>query len=233
MASELSRRIPVLYVEPPISAHAYMRRWGSLRNRFGVVDERLVTFTPLRLPKGLESPILSTTERHVRAQLARAVMATGAEPRALISAWPLVNPFGAISDVISIYWAQDDYEALSSYTGWSRRQVELKEGRIAASATHIVASSPAVQDDWRRRGYSPTLIPFGCPPQSSGQAPVPRDIRLPRPRVVFVGHINARIDTGILGELASRGNSLIFIGPRDVNHEPKVLTDLLSLPNVQ
>lgn len=232
MAIELSKRVPVVYVDPPVSPLKLWKESGVPRPRLCNLNERLIRFTPVRPPKGFSRPFLRTSELSVRYQLARYLGSVGSPLHAVISAWPLINPLGALREARSVYWAQDDYSGIVKYLGGSKSLLEQSEIRVAKSSNRLVTSSPAVQASWQRRGYSPTMIPFGCPPQPP-RLDLQLEIRVKHPRAVFVGHINSRIDLPILEELTHRGVSLVFIGPRDPAREDKRLTSLLSRPGVQ
>lgn len=231
MAKALARRAHVLFVDPPVSLAGDFPPRRPLRRSLQTVESQLLRYTPMMPPGGTRSPLLNLTERLVLSGLSRIIRRQELHPRAVISAWPLLNPFAAVPQgVPRIYWAQDDFVAISRYTGWSPRTVEQRELRIAAAADRLVASSPAVADHWASRGIEPALIPFGCPVAPTRQPPF--DLGFPRPIAAFVGHINARIDVKILEAIADSPVTLLMIGPRASSHKDRAFDALLQRGNV-
>jgi teichuronic acid biosynthesis glycosyltransferase TuaH len=238
-ARSISRHCPVLYVDPPIS-HLTVRRQPALakalqRPRLRGLGDNLARLTPVIPPLGMRPILLPVSERAVRLQIRLATRRLCAQPLAVVSAWPLMDCFGSCGERSAIYWAQDDFEGGAELMRISAEAVRRRERARVARAVHLVTSSPAMHDSWLARGHPSTLIPFGCPEQPV--IPVgalePVDLRLPRPRVAFVGHINARIDLALLEAVADTGSALVLIGPRDPAFEPDRMGALLGRANVQ
>jgi teichuronic acid biosynthesis glycosyltransferase TuaH len=80
------------------------------------------------------------------------------------------------------------------------------------------------------------LLPFGVDTDAYRNvdvAPAASDVALMGPTAGFVGHINERIDLGVLEAIADRGRSLLLVGPRNPSFEPDRFDSLIDRPNVQ
>lgn len=243
LARHLCRRMPVLYVDPPISRMTRLRQplaAGTLAEpRLRVVAPGLARLTPVVLPGPLRPGMTGLTSFLVRRAVRRAVGSMGASVRAVIATRPLVSTLGMWDEALDVYWAQDDYAGGAAMLGQSRRRLERGEARLAAAADVIVTSSPAVADTWRGRGREPRLIPFGCEPEpylNVESAPLPGDVTLPPPIAGLIGRIADRVEFRLLEAVACKGHSLLLVGPRHpgLPHEAiQALDRLLALPNVQ
>jgi glycosyltransferase involved in cell wall biosynthesis len=259
LAEALSRLVPVLYVDPPISFLTPLKRpeaRAALRQpRLRLLAPGLARLTPVSLP-GMERPgmaaITTVLVRRAMARAARALVgperrprgrsgARGAEGRdgvrAVIAASVLVPTLGACGERLGVYWAQDDFVGGAELFGSSAERISSGELRLAAAADLIVASNPVVADAWRGRGRADTLlIPFGADAErfaATDQAPPAADVELPAPVVGFVGHLGDRIDLRLLEAVADGGRSLLLVGPRHPRFELERMEKLLARTNVQ
>jgi teichuronic acid biosynthesis glycosyltransferase TuaH len=243
LAEALSRLVPVLYVDPPISFLTPLKRpeaRAALRQpRLRLLAPGLARLTPVSLP-GMERPgMAAITTVLVRRAMARAarLLAGRDGVRAVIAASVLVPTLGACGERLGVYWAQDDFVGGAELFGSSAERISAGELRLAAAADLIVASNPVVADAWRGRGRADTLlIPFGADAErfaATDQAPPAADVELPAPVVGFVGHLGDRIDLGLLEAVADGGHSLLLVGPRHPRFELERMEQLLARANVQ
>jgi teichuronic acid biosynthesis glycosyltransferase TuaH len=243
LAEALSRLVPVLYVDPPISFLTPLKRpeaRAALRQpRLRLLAPGLARLTPVSLP-GMERPgmaaITTVLVRRAMARAARSLVGRDGV-RAVIAASVLVPTLGACGERLGVYWAQDDFVGGAELFGSSAERISSGELRLAAAADLIVASNPVVADAWRGRGRADTLlIPFGADAErfaATDQAPPAGDVELPAPVVGFVGHLGDRIDLRLLEAVADSGRSLLLVGPRHPRFELERMEQLLARANVQ
>jgi teichuronic acid biosynthesis glycosyltransferase TuaH len=243
LAEALSRLVPVLYVDPPISFLTPLKRpeaRAALRQpRLRLLAPGLARLTPGSLP-GMERPgmaaITTVLVRRAMARAARSLVGRDGV-RAVIAASVLVPTLGACGERLGVYWAQDDFVGGAELFGSSAERISSGELRLAAAADLIVASNPVVADAWRGRGRADTLlIPFGADAErfaATDQAPPAGDVELPAPVVGFVGHLGDRIDLRLLEAVADSGRSLLLVGPRHPRFELERMEQLLARANVQ
>jgi teichuronic acid biosynthesis glycosyltransferase TuaH len=240
-AEQLSKLVPVLYVDPPISSLTPLKRPRTAASMMGprvrILAPGLARLTPIVEPFPSKPRLAGLTARLVRGYLRRAIAQLGG-PRveAVISAWPQYPVFGSCQEQVSVYWAQDDFVGGAALLGLNAQHLDACERRVAASADFIVAANPVVADGWRARGGDVLLIPYGADIQAYAnvdQAPPALDVDLSNPIVGFIGHINSRIDMSLLEAVADRGRSLLLVGPRDLAFEPRRFDALLGKPNVR
>lgn len=237
MAEHLAALGPVLYVDPPLSL-LRARRAGAGRDApaLRLQAPGLARFTPVVPPFPSRPGMARLTTAICRGLLRQATAGLGGRVAAVISAWPGYPVLGSCGERTRVYWAQDDFVGGAQLLHLNAAALDKAERRSAAAAHLIVASSPAVADTWRRRGYEPALIPFGTEVAAYRQvegAPRPGDIRLAGPIAGFVGHVNGRIAIDLLEAIAARGIGLLLVGPRDPAFEPERWARLLGQPNVQ
>jgi teichuronic acid biosynthesis glycosyltransferase TuaH len=240
LAEHLTRHAPVLYVDPPVSWLTPWRqpevRESLLGPRVRAVAPRLVRLTPVVSPGPLRPGIATLTSALVRRALAAAVRGLGAQVRAVVSAAPLLDVFGACGEVLRIYWAQDDFVAAAQLIGHDAGRLAEAELRSGGGADLVVAANPSVAARWRRLGHESVLIPYGTDwraYRSVEELPPPADVRLPRPIAGFVGHINDRIQLALLEAVATHRQSLLLVGPMHPHLDHGRMAALLARPNVQ
>jgi teichuronic acid biosynthesis glycosyltransferase TuaH len=239
-AEQLSKLVPVLYVDPPISLLTPLknRRAASLmgESRLRIQSPGLARLTPVVEPFPTRRGLTGITAAIVRRYLRRAVAELGSSRvRAVITGWPHCPVFGACREEVSVYWAQDDFVGGAALLGFNASHLESLERRIAGRADFVVAANPLVAETWKGQGHDVVLIPYGADVDSYrdvDQASEPADIDLPAPIVGFVGHINRRIDMQVLEAIADRGMSLMLVGPKDPAFEPQRFADLTHRANV-
>lgn len=233
MAEHLSRLVPVLYVDPPVSRLRRRDAPGSPRLR--MIRESLARLTPSVLPFPARRGMTGITAGILRHYLRRATARLGGKVDAVISAWPHFPVLGACGEDVSVYWAQDDYAGGAELLGLNARLLERQERKTASGADLVVTSGPVVQETWRDRGLDPVLIPFGADVDAfadTDSAPLPADVSLRGPIAGFAGRINDRTELALLEAIASRGRPLLLVGPHDPRFEPQRFAVLCRLRNV-
>ncbi len=239
LARALSRHVPVLYVDPPLSPLAPLRSRGARapgRPGLQVTGPGFARLAPIGPPFPSRPGVAGLTTAAARRSVRRAVTRLGGSVLAVVSGWPLYPMHDTFRRSLTVYWAQDDFVAGAALLGESARLIECRERRIARSAGLVIAANPDVAATWRARGLEPVLIPYGTDSGAYAdvdQVPVPPDADLPGPVAGFVGHINSRIDLSLLEGIAARGLSLLLVGPRDMRFEPKRFAALTAMPNVR
>jgi teichuronic acid biosynthesis glycosyltransferase TuaH len=218
-AEQLSRLVPVLYVDPPLSPltplrHPELRR--SIRQGLRMQAPGLARLTPVVQPWPSRRGMADLTTALSRGYLRRAASRLGGNISAVISAWPNYPVFGGCGEQVSIYWAQDDFVGGAELLGFDARRLDARERQVAATSDVVVAANPVVLDTWRARGRESVLIPFGVDAEvyrSVDRAELPTDVHLKGPIVGFVGQINDRMDLRLLESVADRGRSVLLVGP--------------------
>lgn len=239
-AEQLSKLAPVLYVDPPVSVLVPLRDSRMTRQLIGprmrVLGPGLMRLTPVVEPFPSKSKLVPLTSQLIRASLRRAITRLGDfREIAVISAWPQYRVFGALQEDVRVYWAQDDFVGGAELLGFDAAQLDACERDIAAAADFVVAANPVVADSWSDRDAEVQLIPFGVDARAYvnvEKAPWPADVRLDGPIVGFIGHINARMDLGLLERIADRGRSILLVGPKDPDFEPARFDALVHRPRV-
>ncbi len=239
LAEHLSKLIPVLYVDPPLSPLTGLRNPDLVRSltgpRIRMLAPGLARLTPVVQPFPTRKGMAGLTTALTRSYVRRAASRLGREIQAVLSAWPQYPIFGSCGERVSVYWAQDDFVGGAELMGLNTHQVELRERRIAADASFVIAANPLVAETWRSRGRDSVLIPFGVDLEAYNtvdRAPAPADVHLPGPIVGVIGQINHRTDLRLLEAIVERGRSLLLVGPRDPAFEPQRFDALLRRDNV-
>ena len=237
MATQLSRLVPVLYVDPPVSVLRGDRAMAESirRPRLRIQAPGLARLTPIVQPGPSRRLTTSMTTMLVRRQLGQAAAALGCRVRAVISAWPQYPVFGSCREGVRVYWATDDFLGGAELMGLHARSLWGRERRVAAGADLIAAVSPVLVQRWASRGVPTILVPNGvdlAAYQDVDRAPRPPDVRLSGRVAGFVGHINARIDLGLLEAVAGGGRSLLVVGPRTPSFRSARFDALMARRNV-
>lgn len=240
MAEQLSKLIPVLYVDPPLSWLTPLRQPGMAHliqgPRLRIQAPGLARLTPIVQPCPSRRGLTDVTAALVRHHIRGAVSRLGGRVAALISAWPSYPVLGSCKEDVGIYWAQDDFVGGAALLGMNARHLDSCERNVAAAASFVVAANPVVAETWRARGREVFLIPYGADVDAYldvDQAPPPSEMGLKSPIVGFVGQINSRTDLRLLEAIADRNRSLLLVGPRDPAFEPTRVDALLQRPNVK
>jgi hypothetical protein len=236
LAVALSKRVPVLYVDPAVSFLGRVPRSSLVKPWTRTLGPQLVRLSPVTLPAGQRRGVSRLTRSIVVQSITRTVRSSGARIEALIDCAPLVPVLGRCGELRRIFWAQDDFVAMAGLVGVSPAAMSRGAARLAGEADLIVASSPKVAEEMSRSGTPTALIPFGCDTAVFGRTldlgPAP-DVKLEGPVAGFMGHIGERIDVSLLDAVAAEGISVLLVGPRHPRFDMAGLDRLLARPNVQ
>lgn len=240
IAERLTRYAPVLYVDPPRTLRSVANKpWlaqSQQEQRLRLVSDRLARLTIMVPPLKTRPGARVLAGMVMRRQIARAVSALGGSVRATIVIPPHFSVFGSGSNGLKVHLASDDFVAGARLHGVSTRWVEGRERRLARDVDRVVAVSPLLQEKWRRLGHDPVLMTNGCDydlfASVDSVTPAP-DVRLPRPIAGFIGTLSERTDVPWLEAVASRGHSLLLVGPRSHTAPGADLDRVLAHPNVQ
>ncbi|MCP4189073.1 MAG: glycosyltransferase family 1 protein [Planctomycetaceae bacterium] len=130
-----------------------------------------------------------------------------------------------------VYYCVDD---LSAWPGLDGKSLGVMEQELAKNADRIVAAGDQLADRMTDFGRESTIITHGVDTtfwdQSSNEIKEPAVFaELPRPRFLFWGLIDQRLDTSWLDRLAGQlnGGSIILVGPEQ---DPSDSLD--SIPNI-
>ena len=180
---------------------------------------------PVRLRR--RDPVgLAAVERSLRAydrRLQRAVIRAGLERPAVITMHPLIAGFAPLDWAANVtFYASDDWSAAPEYRAWWPAYDEAYR-RIRERGRAVCAVSQPIVDRIAPTGAA-VVVPNGIDPAewgTIGAAPPPWFASLPRPRILYVGSLDARLDIDRVKQTASRfpTGSVVFVGPdRDPAH---------------
>jgi teichuronic acid biosynthesis glycosyltransferase TuaH len=165
-------------------------------------------------------------------RLRRAAERLGLERPVVITAHPLVAGLSPLewADRV-IFYATDDWTAHPAYRRWWPAYRESYMGIRARGRAVCAVSQPIIE---RLQPTGPaTVIPNGVEPSEWAHVgPAPEWLEaLPRPRLLYAGTLDTRLDVGALMSVAQAhpGGSVVLMGPPlDLEH----VAPLRSLPNV-
>lgn len=237
LAIALSRRRPVIWIDPPQSL-VQIRRRGYTIPTISSPTEGITRLSVTVLP-GASRPGLRTLAnrrlaRHVRSYLRDKRI----RPAAVIAATPepmLAELAGVPGQ--HIYLATDDFVAAASL--WRRGEYYLNRSRERnlRAADIVLAVTQELADDLRR-GQKPTVwFPNGADLERfksvESAAPAP-GVTLSQPIAGVVGQFNDRTDLDILFAVHDAGISLLLVGPTHYADEhADRFSQLTRLANVE
>ncbi len=243
ITDELSRLTPVLYVDPPVSALTRLRNPEAAgspgRPPLTVLHPRLARLTPHVTPgmyrPGAHRLMPPLVRRAVRAAADRLYGEPGTPVAALVST-RTENLLAAVPARRTLFYATDDLVAGAALLGIPRDRLAAQEAATLRRAQAVAVVSPPLLERYAAMGRTATMIPNGCTPEAYAgvdTAPVPDDARMPGPVAGFVGHVNDRIDLGLLEAVADTGCSLLIVGPVAAGYRPERFAALAARPNVR
>ncbi len=152
--------------------------------------------------------------------------------------WPLI---GQCSEVASVWFCSDDFAA-----GDSRRagSIRANEAEMLARVDLVLAVSPTLVNGCRDAARHVVLFPNAVDVEEMRKmADFPGPVEgwpadpLPRPRVVYLGCLNRRVDYNAVCAAARRhpGASFMFVGPevssKDDPESARGIAELKKIPN--
>jgi teichuronic acid biosynthesis glycosyltransferase TuaH len=228
---EDSRVGQLLLVDPYRSVAAWA--WRSLRPRLPDPPrrERVQLHKPLRVRR--TDPVdPHRTIRRYEASIRRAARRLRLDRPAVITMNPLLAGFGGFDWAGPVtYYARDDWTSdykrpqLVPAFQESFAEVRAKRRRVCAvtgaALARIAPTGPHA------------VIPNGIEPAEWHDPGKPPDwfARLPRPRLLYVGSLESRVDVGLVEEVADAypDGSVVLVGPL---HDPAHFAGVTERPNV-
>ncbi|WP_172804941.1 glycosyltransferase [Actinopolymorpha singaporensis] len=190
---------------------------------------------PRVLPGAQRPGMHHVTAWLTRVKVRRAVAKLGQPVTAVVAAVP-DNLLTTFPGVPTLYYVTDDLAAGAELLGLPRERLLAGERRQAESATTIAVVSPVLGERFAAMGFDATVVPNGCSAsayEGVDDLPWPDDIpRFDRPVAGFVGHINGRLDLGLLEDIADAGHPLLLVGPRHFSCPAERFAALTARPNV-
>lgn len=239
LALALCERVPVLYVDPPVSVLTRLRkrslRGTRLTSSVRFVLPNLARVTPVTVP-GVSRPVLrlvaaAMTRRAIR----RAVRELGTRVDTLVAA-SFDDVLDAVPCRLRVVWGTDDWVAGADLMGMSAARLQHEEQRQLPKADVLICVSQPLADRWTAPERVVHVLPNGCNADAfaaTGVRAVADDIRIPYPAAGFVGHISERIDISLLEAVAEAGVSLLLVGPAALTSSLAGFEALVTRPNVQ
>jgi teichuronic acid biosynthesis glycosyltransferase TuaH len=239
IAMQLARRVPVLWVDPPISYLTPLRDRVAVKAvrepRLRRVAPNVLRLSPITVP-GVTRPVLREIAiRQARSAVRRTVAAIGARAHSTIVA-SVSDMLDVLPDSQSVFYGTDDFAAGARLTGTDAHWLQAGTQRQLSRADVVVVTSPALKEKWSKFRPDIKVIANGCDADrfaTVDQAKRPSDVHLPPPIAGFVGHLSERIDLSMLEAVAAAEISLLLVGPPQPSFEISKLGPLLELPNVQ
>jgi teichuronic acid biosynthesis glycosyltransferase TuaH len=239
LALQLSRRVPILWVDPQISLLSPLKNpyeGDTLRQpRLRQVAPGILRLTPVTVPGHTRAGLRRVSRLHTRHIVRRAVRRLGVPVRATVVA-SLADMLDVVPTGHTMLYGTDDWSAGARLMGLDQAWVDAAEHGQVTRADTVVAISPTLREKWLRLRPDVELVPNGCDAgglAAAGTAPPPDGVDLPRPIAGFVGHLSDRIDLDHLEAVADRGTSLLLVGPKQPTFEIGRIEALLSRPNVR
>ncbi len=206
----LARHRPVLFVSP-VQVHEVA---GRLRDRWQLYRRRghLQVLSPVLLNGEYRN---ATVRRLNRLVLARTLAPyLPGTPYIFLTNTPFVEPVRArLAPAVTIYDLIDDFCGF----GWSPPEGPALENQLLRAADAAFAGTGTLADRYDGRVAGLEFLPSGVHAHRlSDPVAEPEDLRdLPRPRLLYVGTLNDRLDARLLVRVARafpRG-SLVLVGP--------------------
>lgn len=239
VALHLSARIPVLWIDPPLSLVSSRRPPNPRRmlrdSRLTQVHPNIWRLTPVTVP-GVSRPLLRDIANwQCRRATQQATRAIGARIRATIVA-SFTDMLEVVPGSRRVFYATDDFVAGAMLMGVSGRWLEKMERRQLECADVVIAVSEELHRKWIAKHDTIVVVPNGCDAArfaATDEAPLPADVRLPSPIAGYVGLMSERVDLRMLESVADTGASLLLVGPRQPTYDIGKMEPLLARSNVQ
>ncbi|MGQ9517900.1 MAG: glycosyltransferase, partial [Anaerolineae bacterium] len=243
-----AERISVLYVEPRTYLRETVR--GLLAGRFPWRDIWRERVTPVRpnlyvyhnppyAPISGRFPLRELTAGLRRFSLRRQMRRLGmARPILWLCRPEMGDLIGQWGEKLVLYHVVDEY---SAYEGVAdREEVRRRERELLQRVDLVITTAPALYESKRPFNPHTYLVPNAVNYELFAEvirrdAPEPADLAgLPRPRIGYVGAVNAKLDMGYFGAIAGAypSASIVIVGPVSIPAEDERLRRLRAMPNV-
>lgn len=223
LAHALAARSRVLFVDPPLSPLTPLRARGTptrtLLARRPRRRGRVAAFRPIALPP-LEHPrARRLSAPAVAAQVRRAVRQADLRAPVVLAARWVPGLVGAARERARVALIQDWVPAGARLLGRDAAALAAEVDAACRDADAVVVTSAALGETLARRGHRATLVRHGFPadlqPAYDAARPAEELSGLPRPRLVYAGGIDARLDFEALAALAAHypHGTVVLAGP--------------------
>ncbi|MBD0321821.1 MAG: glycosyltransferase [Aldersonia sp.] len=235
LAMAISRRVPVIWVEPPISAAERVRTRSSMRTRSHDLAPN-ITAIEITTPPYPSRPILrSVADRHFSA----AIRAFAVRRNITVEATVVATPRADFPQLPGerVYLVTDDWLAGAELMGLSPQWVGRKLAGNLEGADITLAVSPVLRDRLVsiRSDAIVHVLPNGSNfDQFDFGTARPPDVPAAN-YAVLCGQLNERLDIGVLEATVDAGAHLVVIGPvttRDAGSR-EAFEKLATHPNVR
>ncbi len=217
LARELAKRHPLVWVDPPQSA------WANLRRGPGgapIADvARGITRLPTTALPGVTRPVVrDLAGAQVAGNVRRHLRDIHAEPVAWIcsATEPSLSWVGS-GAAPRIYLATDDVVAAAPLWGMSTAYLHSAREKNLAHADIVLAVTSELAAILRRRAAEPVRFPNGCDFHrfdTIDELKPAGDVRLPGPLAGVIGQFNDRTNLAFLSAVLDSGTQLLLVGPR-------------------
>jgi len=236
LVEHLAHNVDVLWVDPPESVVRPLRAraWHRLRPQLGPAAPHVVRLRlpapPLPYRPGIEPATVGVLGVGVR----RALRQLGRTPAAVVGTSPHPR-LSVVGTGVRVYHATDDFAAGAQLMGKDRGRFERLEAQRVREADVLAGVSPEITDRWEGVGKPTFVLPNGVDVAHYAdvdRAPFPADVDLPGPVAGLVGQLSPRVDLALLEAVVDAGISLLLVGPRQRDFEPRRVDALLARPGV-
>lgn len=241
MARQLSRRTPVVWVDPPapLTQILRQRRTGTPARRSGLsrLSDGMWRLHTV-VPPGVTRPLLRNAAHHLLYRsLAHHLRSVPTAQRVAVVAQPDI-PLARLPVGIRALYLTDDFSAGESLLGTSAQRARHTTMKNAAAADVVLSVSNLLGRRLDHHAQHVLVLPNGCDSslmERVESAAIPGDVGLARPIAGLVGQLNDRLDLDMLEATAATGASLLLVGPRydQQRQVGKRLDDLIERANVR
>lgn len=249
LMSRLSKRCPVLYVERPVSFLSFFtgvsdasvgrQIWRWLKGGIRYENPSLAILSPPpclplrfhRLANKLNEWVrVRALKRAIRKLQIQNFVLWVYEPDAALSV-------KALAPKLSLYYCADDWAALGQW--WNKAgDIRAREEELGAAVDMVVGTSTKIANRWKAIHDNALLVYNGADVASFSKArdpelTVPDDLlRIPEPRIGYVGFVDGRFDTELYWLVASGHPEWQFVVVGPLMEKMVDVSRLKQLPNV-
>jgi hypothetical protein len=219
LMSRLAADRQVLYVERPVSLLSFFtgcsdgsigrQFWRWLRGGLRKERENLAILTPPPFLPLRYNRVVNKLNQWIRVlSIRRAMKRLNFEDPILWIYEPDAGGMvGALGEVFSLYYCADDWGASEQW--WNNvDEIRARETELASKVDLVVGTATRIVERWKTTVKNTLLVSNGADVTSfmaarDGALQVPEDLmRIPAPRIGYVGFVNGRFDTRLYERLA-------------------------------
>ncbi|GGI05488.1 glycosyltransferase [Egicoccus halophilus] len=203
LANVLSRRLPLLYVAPPVVARPLATARARTRPRVDLRDvDGLQTLQTVVPPGSDRRDAAQLGDAALSWQLRRQLGPRAAQDTVLVISDPRRGPLSSVARRLAVYWRRDRFGA----HGGTRhvRHLAARDDALLRRCDLVIGISPELVEEAREVGTRATWIPNGVDFAHFAGVELDVDVTGRRPQIGFVGGLSWRVDVELLCELAHR-----------------------------